>query len=172
MTRVKIVKFLSQRNRISKRIIKALIEDLKKRSFIADLYSELPVPEIAYDPLRDQYDGEYFLDQLIKNFKNKIDDEDIVLGITAVDLWAWNLNFVFGLATVNGSYALISIARLYSKDSKLFQTRILKEAIHEIGHTRGLHHCNNRSCVMKLSNTLQDTDMKGSDYCKKCKARI
>ena len=34
----------------------------------------------------------------------------------------------------------------------MFNDRIAKEAIHELGHSFGLFHCNNKRCVMYFSN--------------------
>jgi archaemetzincin len=40
-----------------------------------------------------------------------------------------------------------------------------------LGHTYGLVHCRNPHCVMFFSNSLIDTDVKGPDFCQKCKPR-
>ena len=39
------------------------------------------------------------------------------------------------------------------------------EAIHELGHTYGLGHCADPRCVMWFSNTLSETDRKGTEFC-------
>jgi len=77
------------------------------------------------------------------------------------------LNFVFGVA--EGDYALVFTARLLGE---LLVTRILKEVIHEVGHTLGLGHCENPSCVMHFSNTLMDTDRKGPGFCPRCMVKV
>ena len=48
----------------------------------------------------------------------------------------------------------------------------LKEAVHELGHTLGLAHCPNAKCVMHFSNSLADTDRKGSVLCPVCQRRV
>jgi archaemetzincin len=74
--------------------------------------------------------------------------------------------------------AVIALPRLreefYGKsaDEALFTARAEKEAIHELGHTYGLGHCEDRSCVMSFSNTLADTDYKRSQFCAQCIAQI
>ena len=39
----------------------------------------------------------------------------------------------------------------------LFQQRIPKEVVHELGHLFKLSHCDKRYCVMHFSNSLKDT---------------
>ena len=103
---------------------------------------------------------------------------DRALGIVDVDIFAPGLNFVFGQADVAGRRAIISLWRLRQayyglpQDDNLFRERALKEAVHEIGHTYGLGHCRNRSCVMHFSNTLSDTDLKEWKFCPVCQQKV
>ena len=88
------------------------------------------------------------------------------------------MNFVFGLADVPGPAALISVCRLWQefygleRDEKLFRSRMIKEAIHELGHSFGLAHCQNHQCVMSFSNSLIDTDRKGEAFCADCQKHL
>ena len=72
---------------------------------------------------------------------------DRAFGIVDVDIFAPGLNFVFGQADITGKRALISLQRLrqefygLSQDESLFGERVIKEAVHELGHTYGLGHC-------------------------------
>jgi len=97
-----------------------------------------------------------------------------VLGVTAADLYVPHLNFVFGEAYCPGKVAVISINRLrpefYNEppDIRLLLSRMSKEAVHELGHTFGLNHCSNSKCVMYFSNSIVDTDAKGSVFCDRC----
>ena len=99
-----------------------------------------------------------------------------ILGIIDQDLYVPKLNFVFGEASRR--VAIISLTRLrnefYSlpKDQTLFRKRVLTEAVHELGHTYGLEHCRNPHCVMFSSKSLIDTDLKGPDFCERCKSKI
>jgi predicted Zn-dependent protease len=50
--------------------------------------------------------------------------------------------------------------------------RGMPEAVHELGHTYGLGHCGNPRCVMFFSNSLADTDGKGSGFCPSCESKL
>jgi archaemetzincin len=54
----------------------------------------------------------------------------------------------------------------------VFYQRIVKEAVHELGHAFGLNHCRNIKCVMHFSNSLSDTDIKTSHLCNVCKGHL
>ena len=102
----------------------------------------------------------------------------IILGITEVDLYVPDLNFVFGLADVKGTAAVISICRLREEfyglacDDDLFMLRMVKEALHELGHCFGLGHCQHQDCVMFFSNSLMDTDRKKESFCTACQEHL
>lgn len=132
------------------------------------------VPEDAYSPGREQYHSTRILERLPK-LKEK---DERVLAVIDVDLCVPGLNFVFGEADVNEGVCIISLTRLrqeyygLASDERLFLERTLKEAIHEIGHTFGIGHCRNPRCVMHFSNSLADTDIKGPDFCPRCKVLL
>ncbi len=50
--------------------------------------------------------------------------------------------------------------------------RVVKEAIHELGHTYGLGHCRDARCIMYFSNSLLDTDRKGAAFCVNCRRMV
>jgi len=97
---------------------------------------------------------------------------DRVVGITSVDLVVPPFNFVFGIAEINGKRAVVSTARLVDHDEETTELRTVKEVLHELGHTLGLPHCSNPTCVAAFSNTLADTDKKGPQFCLKCYQRL
>jgi archaemetzincin len=100
------------------------------------------------------------------------------LAILDVDIFSAGLNFVFGQADLSGATSVISLVRLENEfyglaaDERLLVERAVKEAVHEIGHTLGVVHCKSRECVMYFSNSLVDTDRKGSAYCAQCMGRL
>jgi archaemetzincin len=106
----------------------------------------------------------------------KLLPQDRLLGVTDLDLYAPGMNFIFGEARLPGRVAIVSTCRLKGTTSygeaELLSVRIVKEAVHELGHTLGLTHCKNPSCVMCFSNSLEDTDRKGEDYCDECSKKL
>lgn len=129
----------------------------------------------AYNLKRRQYLASALLNQMISLH---VDGEEKLLGIVNVDLYAPRLNYVFGEADLMSNVAIISLHRLKQEyyglpaDKVLFLNRAVKEAIHELGHTFGLGHCQDNMCVMHFSNTLADTDQKQAVFCSQCRPKL
>lgn len=96
----------------------------------------------------------------------------VLLGVTGADLFIPDLNFVFGVADRLGRTSVISYSRLTDPDMDRVEDRMVKEAVHEIGHLLGLDHCRDRRCVMHFSNSLPDTDFKNENLCAICSKMI
>jgi archaemetzincin len=142
----------------------------------ADVLISEPIqtPGSGFDPSRKQYLGDTILKELNRmNVKS-----DKVVGLLDQDCYASGLNFIFGQASLNGKGAFVALPRLrqsyygLADDPEIFKQRVLKEIIHELGHTWNLTHCPDRKCIMHFSNRLEDTDIKGPDFCKICKRRV
>ena len=90
------------------------------------------------------------------------------------DLFIPVLTFVFGEAHMHGQFAIVSSHRLkeqfYVREEnlKLLEQRLLKEIVHELGHTFGLIHCMDDRCVMHNSYSVEDTDHKDIYPCEVC----
>jgi archaemetzincin len=101
-----------------------------------------------------------------------------VLGITLADLYIPILTFVFGEAQLEGRCAVVSTHRLRQEfyglppDRALLSHRLLKEAVHELGHTMGLVHCDDYRCAMASSHSVEAIDLKGAIFCEVCGAAI
>jgi archaemetzincin len=134
----------------------------------------MPEPDYAFNKKRNQYLSTMILNVLTK--EKEYASYEKILGIVDHDLYVPDLNFVFGEASQR--VAIISLSRLRQEfynlpeDRSLFHKRALTEAVHELGHTYGLGHCGNSRCVMFFSNSLMDTDRKGSEFCQRCKNQL
>lgn len=132
-------------------------------------------PDYAYNSKREQYHSSEILEKMKED---KFEGCDRVLGVGDVDMYVPSLNFVFGQADFYDRVAVISLVRLRQEyyglpeNDRLFQKRALKEAVHELGHTYGLHHCPDPKCVMHFSNSLKDTDTKSHNFCPKCESKL
>lgn len=131
----------------------------------------LPDPAFAFDAQTGQYSSALLLKDLLRQRPR---DAVRVLGVTDRDLFIPMLSFVFGHAQLNGFVAVISLARLHQKfyrlpeNKQLFHHRVMKEAVHELGHTFGLIHCSDPVCAMSLSNAIQQVDKKTEELCGNC----
>jgi archaemetzincin len=161
--------------KIEKEVMDWLKNDLgevfSKKIFIG---KGMPEPDDAYNHKREQYLSTVILNAIQRQKEYACYER--ILGVVDRDLFVPELNFIFGQASAKA--AIISLTRLRQtfyqlpKDQNLFHQRVLTEAVHELGHTFGLGHCGNPLCVMFFSNSLMDTDKKGSEFCPSCKSRL
>jgi Peptidase family M54 len=100
-----------------------------------------------------------------------------LLGVTALDLYIPTLTFVFGEAQLAGPCAVVSTYRLRQEfyglapDPHLLGERLLKEAVHELGHTLNLRHCDDYRCAMAPSHAVEWIDLKTARFCPACQAQ-
>ncbi len=99
-----------------------------------------------------------------------------VLGLTDQDLFIPILTYVFGEAQLGGRVAVASTARLSEdldrRGERRFTERVVKEAVHEVGHAYGLVHCNVPRCVMSRAAGVRDVDEKSVELCPRCRRRL
>jgi archaemetzincin len=106
--------------------------------------------------------------------RHRPDPTSKILGIVPVDLFIPVLTFVFGEAQLDGPGALVSTCRLHTEyyglppDEGLLVERAIKECVHELGHSFGLVHCRASDCVMRSSGSVDEVDLKRSDFCGRC----
>jgi archaemetzincin len=131
-------------------------------------------PASTFHGERQQYHSSEIL-RLMQGFVRP--DCGRLLGVTAFDLYIPILTFVFGEAQMGGPCAVVSAHRLRQEfyglptDPELLQQRLLKEAVHELGHTLELTHCEDYQCVMAPSHAVEWIDLKESTLCAACRTR-
>jgi archaemetzincin len=129
----------------------------------------------AHHPERNQYHSTAILEHLAKLNGNR---REVVVGVTELDLYIPILTFVFGEAQLGGTIALVSYHRLSQEfyglppDPTLLEERLMKEAVHEAGHTAGLTHCDDYECVMAATHAVEWLDLKSSAFCDDCRERV
>ncbi len=131
--------------------------------------------QFAYDQVREQYHSS----QILLGLKNLIKPgTDKILAIVPFDLFIPILTFVYGEAHLDGPAAVVSIYRLRPEffglppAPELVVERLIKESIHELGHTFGLRHCRNRGCVLNASTYVEEIDLKTHEFCAACREEI
>lgn len=123
--------------------------------------------------------GQYDANKLIRAMENQfVIPNSKSLGIFNADLFIPILTYIFGQAYLNGSSGIVSIHRLRNEryglkpDEQLLTGRLIKEVIHELGHTFGLIHCHDPECVMRSSTYVEDIDQKSAHVCMKCRLQL
>jgi len=124
---------------------------------------------IAYNAERNQYHSTKILEMLEENAPT---DCIKIIAVTNEDLFIPILTHVYGEAQLGGKACIISIARLIQGlEVEIVSTgckRIVKEAIHELGHTFDLRHCKDEMCIMHYCRKIEDVDRKSSQFCRYC----
>lgn len=132
-------------------------------------------PEFAFHAERQQYHSSEILARMRDTTPF---DCWRVLGITALDLYIPILTFVFGEAQMGGRCAVVSLNRLRQEfyglpeDRNLLGERLLKESVHELGHTVNLTHCEDYRCAMAPSHAVEWIDLKESWLCSACHGKV
>jgi archaemetzincin len=158
--------------RVDRTLLEPLAEGLTQRLRVACSIQPAGLEvESTFNPLRRQYHSSEILKKLLERPPGA---DWKVLGVTDVDLYIPVLTFVFGEAQLADGGAVVSSHRLRQEfyglpaDPKLLEERLLKEALHELGHTYGLRHCPDYTCVMSAANGVERIDLKQPDFCRAC----
>ncbi|MFW6011618.1 MAG: archaemetzincin family Zn-dependent metalloprotease [Desulfosalsimonas sp.] len=135
----------------------------------------VPLPRTGYDSQRQQYEAGAVIDLLAAL---ECQEAERLVGLIEQDCYSAGLNFIFGQAVSGGREAFVALPRLcppcfgFEEDKSLYKDRVLKEILHELGHTWGLAHCEQPECVMRFSNSLQEADGKSPEFCHICKNKL
>ena len=150
---------------------RALAHELRAAVTVAD---ERLDTAFAHHPERNQYHSTAIIEHLARLNGN---GRDLIVGVTDLDLYIPILTFVFGEAQLGGTVAVVSYHRLTQEfyglphDAVLLEERLMKEAVHEAGHTVGLTHCDDYECVMAATHAVEWLDLKSSGFCAECRRK-
>jgi len=139
------------------------------------ILSERLDPQFAFHRERQQYHSSEILQAMQEHAAN---GAWRVLGVTGVDLYIPILTFVFGEAQMGGPCAVVSFHRLMQEfyglpaDPSVLIDRLVKESVHEVGHTLDLTHCDDYSCAMAPSHAVEWIDLKGQMLCASCQGQV
>ena len=154
-----------------KELLEQLGKDINRvfgcRTAIIPLLKDL---DFALDDERRQYHSTPILEMLA----GKVPSNALkVLGIARVDLFIPILTYVYGEAQLGGKACIISTYRLKEglralSSTSVYHGRVVKEALHELGHTFNLRHCRDQSCLMHYCRSTRDVDLKSDQLCRYC----
>lgn len=131
-------------------------------------------PAPSYHTERQQFHSSELLERARRLVRSK---DWRFLAIANVDLYIPILQYVFGEAQIGGPCALVSTFRLRQEfygldpDDALLRGRLLKESMHELGHTLDLHHCEDYQCAMASSHSVEWIDLRETNWCESCHAK-
>lgn len=106
------------------------------------------------------------------------DPSTVLLGVADADLYVPDEAFVLGVFNRPSRASVVGLARLRQEfwglpaDEGLFRTRVVKLALHQLGHALGLRHCTSGRCVMGPTPGLLGLDDADAAYCRACRASL
>ena len=159
---------------VDRRLLEEVREELPRYFDIAcEILPRSFNPEPCFHVERQQYHSS----EILQRMRSIADGAWRVLGITPVDLYIPILKYVFGEAQVGGPCALVSFHRLrqeyYGLDpnDEILAARVVKESIHELGHTLGLKHCQDYRCAMASAHAVEWIDLREASLCNMCRSQ-
>lgn len=137
------------------------------------------LPKAAWYPKRGRWRAEVLLDHLREKGEGRPSNVTY-LGLTSEDISTskpphedWG---IFGLGELPGRACVVSWFRLKgaTKSRAHFVKRVAVTAVHEVGHTRGLPHCEDPdACVMQdAQGSIANTDATDGTLGPACRARL
>ncbi len=132
-------------------------------------------PAPSYHPERQQYHSS----EILRRMQGFVRPGDWrLLAVTDVDLYIPILKYVFGEAQLGGPCAVVSTYRLrqefygLNRDDELSRQRLLKECVHELGHTLELRHCQEYRCAMSSAHAVEWIDLREDSFCESCRSQV
>jgi len=156
-----------------------LLDELRA-SIPKSLYVRCEILAVNLDPAPSYHTErqQFHSSELLQRMQQFVRPQDWrLLAVADVDLYIPILKYVFGEAQMGGPCALVSAYRLrqefygLDRDDALLSQRLLKESVHELGHTLDLHHCQDYRCAMASSHAVEWIDLRQSALCEACQSK-
>lgn len=135
--------------------------------------------DVRADKYARQYDAVKLVNDLL--LPKLPDDAVVYLGITMEDLYAKDMNYVFGYGSFDNRTGVYSLARYFPEfwdEPSNERTRIValrrafKVLNHETSHIFGLRHCVFYDCTMNGGNSLEEADATSIHECPVCHQKL
>jgi len=140
-----------------------MLKKVNPKTFIR---KTVPLPESSFYFPRNRNRA----DSIIKYLDHFAGTDTVIIGLTSKDvsITKGNINDwgVMGLGNEPGNACVVSTYRL-SKTN--LSSQLNKLALHELGHTQGLPHCNNKKCFMRDAEGSNHFDEE-TGFCQSCKS--
>lgn len=157
----------------------AVIEACRQLSFRGGNTNALSQFDARLRELR-QESRQWDINKLLRSLKvyvrQYVNRHTYFIGVTRLDTFADQNNFIFGTAENNGRHAVISYHRFtaaFSGDSpsrKRLVERAFKQVLSSFGFMLGVPRCSTPTCARAYPHSLAEHDAKSKDLCPACRA--
>ena len=140
-------------------------KELKKYYSKIILKNPIEIPKSCLNKIKTRYRA----DSIITFLNQQTTEGFVTIGLTTKDISTtkgkisdWG---IYGSGFCPGKSSIVSSFRL--KGNNKFE-KLVKVAVHELGHTQGLHHCLEKTCLMRDAEG-KDHLNEEKEFCNNCK---
>jgi archaemetzincin len=140
-------------------------------SEIKKIYPDVTLLKPAALPKQAWYESRkrYRADRLIYWLKEKMNDGEVIVGLTSKDISTTKKDVKdFGVMGLGFRPGKACVASTYRLNKNRIREQMFKVVIHELGHTQGIDHCPNKMCFMRDAKGGNPTDEEKT-FCEKCR---
>jgi archaemetzincin len=143
------------------------IRELRKVYPWVSVQPPIKLPSTALNQAGTRYRADSLI-RFLRDYRYYTRYYHVTLGLTSKDVSVTRGHStdccIMGLAYRPGKACVASLYRLKAENKA---ENFSKLALHELGHTYGLHHCHKRTCLMRATRKNHYDELTG--FCPKCK---